>query len=107
MRQIRRNGSKEGQKRGSEIPAQVQARTFIEQGDTVVGLGTVRGVGFTGIAGAHKAEAQKPGASGCEGITAVFFNIARHPFLEFVDIFGRSEERRVGKECRSRWSPYH
>src|SRR2546429_5940347 len=23
-----------------------------------------------------------------------------HPFL-------RSEERRVGKECRSRWSPYH
>src|SRR3712207_4003274 len=23
----------------------------------------------------------------------------------FVD--GRSEERRVGKECRSRWSPYH
>src|SRR3989442_15984062 len=28
--------------------------------------------------------------------------------IEFV-IFddGRSEERRVGKECRSRWSPYH
>ena len=22
-------------------------------------------------------------------------------------VFGRSEERRVGKECRSRWSPYH
>ena len=21
--------------------------------------------------------------------------------------FWRSEERRVGKECRSRWSPYH
>ena len=29
------------------------------------------------------------------------------PYLlyEFED--GRSEERRVGKECRSRWSPYH
>ena len=25
--------------------------------------------------------------------------------LEACD--GRSEERRVGKECRSRWSPYH
>ena len=25
---------------------------------------------------------------------------------EAVDVF-RSEERRVGKECRSRWSPYH
>jgi len=24
-----------------------------------------------------------------------------------VGALGRSEERRVGKECRSRWSPYH
>src|SRR2546425_10432251 len=24
-----------------------------------------------------------------------------------VAAFDRSEERRVGKECRSRWSPYH
>ena len=24
-----------------------------------------------------------------------------------VALGGRSEERRVGKECRSRWSPYH
>ena len=23
------------------------------------------------------------------------------------DVINRSEERRVGKECRSRWSPYH
>ena len=23
------------------------------------------------------------------------------------DMDARSEERRVGKECRSRWSPYH
>ena len=27
---------------------------------------------------------------------------------EFAVVLGpRSEERRVGKECRSRWSPYH
>ena len=26
--------------------------------------------------------------------------------IKFVG-FCRSEERRVGKECRSRWSPYH
>ena len=26
----------------------------------------------------------------------------------FVVVYGRrSEERRIGKECRSRWSPYH
>ena len=24
-----------------------------------------------------------------------------------IDNIRRSEERRVGKECRSRWSPYH
>ena len=35
-------------------------------------------------------------------------NLARK--LEEKDILNialRSEERRVGKECRSRWSPYH
>ena len=47
---------------------------------------------------------------------------AEEQFLYFVETFGnsiariainddgsagRSEERRVGKECRSRWSPYH
>ena len=26
---------------------------------------------------------------------------------QIADVVGRSEERRVGKECRSRWSPYH
>src|SRR3712207_9072324 len=25
----------------------------------------------------------------------------------FALLYDRSEERRVGKECRSRWSPYH
>ena len=32
-----------------------------------------------------------------------------HPsfFCEGRDGLRRSEERRVGKECRSRWSPYH
>ena len=30
-------------------------------------------------------------------------NIEQH----FADETFRSEERRVGKECRSRWSPYH
>ena len=31
--------------------------------------------------------------------------IAIHEYLS--QITTRSEERRVGKECRSRWSPYH
>src|SRR2546430_7928274 len=43
-----------------------------------------------------------------------FFQIPRRPQIEqgsgsgfIVSTDGRSEERRVGKECRSRWSPYH
>src|SRR6266705_5797887 len=31
----------------------------------------------------------------------------RMPFPEIPPRCGRSEERRVGKECRSRWSPFH
>ena len=27
--------------------------------------------------------------------------------IEISELSDRSEERRVGKECRSRWSPYH
>ena len=28
-------------------------------------------------------------------------------WIPYINIGTRSEERRVGKECRSRWSPYH
>src|SRR2546430_4707552 len=33
--------------------------------------------------------------------------VARSALLPCWPASGRSEERRVGKECRSRWSPYH
>src|SRR2546430_17504028 len=32
---------------------------------------------------------------------------SRAKFQVYLRFFARSEERRVGKECRSRWSPYH
>ena len=46
---------------------------------------------------------------------AVYFQAGRTPAEvsglakegRLMGFFGRSEERRVGKECRSRWSPYH
>ena len=34
-------------------------------------------------------------------------SIIAEELSERLDIPVRSEERRVGKECRSRWSPYH
>ena len=48
------------------------------------------------------------------GVMWLFFLFSLSFLMLFVNIFGfvysfikRSEERRVGKECRSRWSPYH
>src|SRR2546430_16682886 len=38
------------------------------------------------------------------GDPATLYDIARY---QIKPIVSRSEERRVGKECRSRWSPYH
>ena len=43
------------------------------------------------------------------GGPAYFPNLPQFPdsIAEEIAIVDRSEERRVGKECRSRWSPYH
>ena len=35
------------------------------------------------------------------------FREDRSDVRRIITIIPRSEERRVGKECRSRWSPYH
>ena len=38
---------------------------------------------------------------------AYFSRINAADKAKFREHLARSEERRVGKECRSRWSPYH
>src|SRR5256885_12248887 len=50
-----------------------------------------------------------PGARGCAVVAA---ELERHLHVlergeRGDELKARSEERRVGKECRSRWSPYH
>ena len=40
--------------------------------------------------------------AGKYGVRVISMEVTRGEHLD-----GRSEERRVGKECRSRWSPYH
>src|SRR2546430_12655983 len=41
------------------------------------------------------------------GIGRALSLVFHHRRLGGTDLGMRSEERRVGKECRSRWSPYH
>ena len=42
---------------------------------------------------------------GIEQLFGTDAEVISHVFIHFNKV--RSEERRVGKECRSRWSPYH
>src|SRR3712207_9537919 len=39
--------------------------------------------------------------------TRVGQNVEANTASQLPEFVPRSEERRVGKECRSRWSPYH
>src|SRR5260370_6068042 len=47
--------------------------------------------------------------SGERRMTLCYSSLLRGPIPLFQEVVHgeRSEERRVGKECRSRWSPYH
>src|SRR6266496_3216261 len=51
----------------------------------------------------------RPGHDGARDIVAEAIVVAGHGDQAAVvcERRDRSEERRVGKECRSRWSPYH
>ena len=40
-------------------------------------------------------------------VLIMLFVRSEFSYDKFHSKYRRSEERRVGKECRSRWSPYH
>ena len=51
-------------------------------------------------------EQERPTYSGLGARIEQLLRLAEEQATEVVQA-ARSEERRVGKECRSRWSPYH
>ena len=52
------------------------------------------------------AQAQEPAGGSNAGLKSIAAGIG-FAIAVVGGALGRSEERRVGKECRSRWSPYH
>ena len=57
--------------------------------------------GATGDEGSIPVSGRSPGGGG--NGNPLQYSCLENP----MDRGARSEERRVGKECRSRWSPYH
>ena len=69
---------------------------------------TIAGTDPSGGAGIQ-ADIKTMTANGVFATCAVTALVAQNTtgVKDIVECTPRSEERRVGKECRSRWSPYH
>src|ERR1043165_9172221 len=111
-------------KAGGETPKageQVNVSIFAD-GERVDVIGTSRGKGFQGVVKRHHFKGGRmshgsmfhpaPGSLGASSYPSRVFKGMRmggHMGAAGVTTrnLKRSEERRVGKECRSRWSPYH
>ena len=52
-------------------------------------------------------ELQRPFIWKDSKVRDLFDSMMRGYHIGYLMLWERSEERRVGKECRSRWSPYH
>jgi len=51
---------------------------------------------------------ENPAVGAAIGLTTgILYDLAGTGVEGLLPLYFRSEERRVGKECRSRWSPYH
>src|SRR3954467_762868 len=69
----------------------------------------VERIGFAQIIGIAELS-DEVGSAQYRGVLIILLTFASRkprPLDRTGDAFARSEERRVGKECRSRWSPYH
>src|SRR6266436_7781187 len=91
-------------------------RGSLRAGETLLVLGAAGGVGLAAIEIGKALGARLIACASSDEKLAVCrehgadatINYAAEDVRERIrSLTGRSEERRVGKECRSRWSPYH
>ena len=68
-------------------------------GSSVADIDRIRNVANRVAEYRHRGDQVVVVVSAMRGVTDNLIDMAKSPM--------RSEERRVGKECRSRWSPYH
>src|SRR3989441_13290240 len=80
----------------NSLPGRVQAIEGQRATVAVEGIGLVHAPACTGL---------RVGTSVLVTIRPERLHLSRDPATDGYQ--NRSEERRVGKECRSRWSPYH
>ena len=64
--------------------------------------GSVRAINYLLADKGHAIELDRNGIAGMNGYEI----LSEFREIQALNVL-RSEERRVGKECRSRWSPYH
>jgi len=94
MAEITASSVKELRERTSAGMMDCKAALKETNGDMEAAIDWLRAKGLS-------AAAKKAGRTASEGLVGVAVEGKRGAVVE------RSEERRVGKECRSRWSPYH
>src|SRR3712207_9490485 len=71
------------------------------------GAGKTMVVTGLSLLGGGRAEASRVAEGVGRAVVEGRFAADPAAFAVADDVGARSEERRVGKECRSRWSPYH
>jgi len=92
----------------SQLFAQTLTHRYSFNGDANDSVGTANGT-LQGSATVDSSMLQLDGG-GFVSLPANLINGYNQLSVEFWVTYApnnRSEERRVGKECRSRWSPYH
>src|SRR3712207_9165463 len=86
-----------------DVPTAIAARVLVGAGDAMTFVSVLRVVGFWFPGRTIPLITQLTGILGQFGQI-----VAAYPLVALLHSTSwRSEERRVEKECRSRWSPYH
>ena len=81
-----------------------KTRRMVLAAIAVMGFGLLQGARFIDVnSGPYSAHSLALFGLFVDGATLLTIAVLSY----FGKIDDRSEERRVGKECRSRWSPYH